>query len=89
MLLAAQDSNGAHILTTDEKEGTEVTLGNESYDGSGTIVIDDLKEYDLKTDISDGKTVPTGMLNRKRLILMANGKPISVDGNVESRSQIR
>ncbi len=89
MLLAAQDSNGAHILTTDEKEGTEITLGNEAYDDSGTIAIDDLKEYDLRTDVSDGKTVPTGMLNRKRLILMANGKPVSVDGNVESRSQIR
>ncbi len=89
MLLAAQDSAGAHILTTEEKEGTEVTLGDEPYDGSGTITIDDLKEYELKTEERDGLAVPSGLLNRNRLVLKANGKPLSVDGKVESNSLIR
>ncbi|MCL4346127.1 MAG: methionine--tRNA ligase [Candidatus Thermoplasmatota archaeon] len=87
MLLAAQDSRGAHLLTSDEKEGTEVLIGEHRYSGEGKISIDDLKRYDLKAD-NEG-LYPTAVIGRDRLYMTANGKRVYIDEKVEGKSQIR
>lgn len=87
MLLAAQDSKGAHLLTSDEKEGTKVNIGEYEFAGNGKISIDDLKRYDLKVD-NDGM-FPTALLGRDRHYLIANGNKVYIDARVEGKSQIR
>lgn len=87
MLLAAQDSKGAHLLTSDESEGTQVTIGDHKYSGEGKISIDDLKRYDLKAD-NDG-LYPTALFGRERYYLMAKGNRVYIDAKVEGKSQIR
>ncbi len=87
MLLAAQDSNGAHLLTSDERQGTPVSIGKYAYKGEGRVTIDDLKRYDLKVD-SEG-LYPTAVIGRERLYLTAGGKKVYVDARVDPRSQIR
>jgi len=89
MLLAAQDSKGAHLLTTDENEGTKVTVGDIQCNTEKKIDLDILKTYEMRVDEINGKMVPTAMMGRNRLHLMANGKDVNIDGNVEQKSIIR
>ncbi|MGP6220589.1 methionine--tRNA ligase [Caldiplasma sukawensis] len=90
MLLAAQDENGAHILTTDEPEGTHVTFGNLKFSGVSKIDIENLYSYELRVEEIGGKIVPTAKVGRERLPFLANGKmAIFVDGKVSPRSIIK
>ncbi len=89
MLLAAQDSNGAHIITTDEPEGSLVKIGDHAYNGEQKIEIDDLKTYDLRVDIKEGKSDITGIIGRDRLILTVNGKSLLIDGGAQDKSTVR
>ncbi len=89
MLLAAQDSKGAHIITTDEPEGTPVKIGDHEYNGEQKIEIDDLKAYDLRVDIKDGKSEITGIIGRDRLTLSVNGKSLLIDGGAQDKSTVR
>ncbi len=43
----------------------------------------------MRVDEINGKMVPTAMMGRNRLHLMANGKDVNIDGNVEQKSIIR
>lgn len=89
MLLAAQDSKGAHLLTTDEKEGTEVTVGDIACSTNTKLDLDVLKTYELRVDEYDGQMVPTAVIGRKRLHLKANGKMLRIDGDVEQKAPIK
>ena len=89
MLLAAQDSKGAHLLTTNEKEGTPVTIGGIKCNTDRKIDLDTLKIYEMRADEVDGKIVPTAIVGRNRHSLMAGNKNVEVDGNVEQKSIIR
>ena len=89
MLLAAQDSMGAHIITTNEVEGSSVKIGEYEYDGEQKIEIDDLKAYDLRVDIKDGHSEITGLIGRNRLSLNINNKGLLIDGGAQDKSTVR
>jgi methionyl-tRNA synthetase len=89
MLLAAQDSKGAHLLTTNEPEGSKVTIGDIPCSYEERIDLDILKNYELRVD-SDSKNIyPSAVIGRSRYPLNINGKNILIDGEVEAKSQIR
>ena len=79
----------AHIITTDEQEGSLVKIGDHAYNGEQKIEIDDLKTYDLRVDIKDGKSEITGIIGRDRLILTVNGKSLIIDGGAQDKSTVR
>lgn len=89
MLLAAQDSKGAHLLTTDEPEGTKVSIGDLFCENPTKIDLDVLKEYELRVAIENGIPYPTAVIGRNREYLKAGGKRLNIDGAVENKSTIR
>ncbi|EQD75501.1 methionyl-tRNA synthetase [mine drainage metagenome] len=89
MLLAAQDSSGAHILTTDQEVGTKVVIGNYEYSGDQKVELEELRVYDLRVDVRDQTIEVTGIIGRDRQKLKVNGLPLTVDGEVQDRSHVR
>jgi EMAP domain len=89
MLLAAQDSKGAHLLTTDEPEGTKVSIGDLFCENPEKIDLDVLKDYELRVVTEGGISYPTAVIGRNREYLKAGGKRLNIDGPVENKSIIR
>ncbi len=89
MLLAAQDSNGAHILTSEAHEGTKVSMGKLLCESPEKIDLDIIKGYDLKVIEDHGEMFPTAVIGRERVYLEVDGKRLTIDGPVENKSTIR
>ena len=89
MLLAAQDSKGVHILTSDLPEGTAVTMGEIGCANPQRIEIDTVKSYELRVETDSSEQFPTALVGRNRLPLLATGKKLKIDGMVENKSIIK
>ncbi len=89
MLLAAQDSKGVHILTSDLPEGTAVTMGEIGCANPQRIEIDTVKSYELRVETDSSEQFPTALVGRNRLPLLAMGKKLKIDGMVENKSIIK
>ena len=91
MLLAADDGITISLLKPpeDSQPGDEVNLGELPYNSSGTITVDDLREFNLRVIENDGKKYVSAVVSGKNLIMNLQGKNVEIYSEVAVNATVR
>jgi len=91
MLLAADDGKTVSLLNPpkDSRPGDRVNLGDLPYNNSGTITVDDLKEFNLRVIENHGRKYVSASVSGKDLLMNIQGKEIGVHSEVANNAIVR